>query len=97
MGVHAASHLQSAPPEPRGGAAPAAARGQRRLRAVISRLGASRVRFRVGQVVVGDDPFNGRREGRVTVVRPPYVGVRVPGTPAGTLVFFDHRTVRLPD
>ena len=97
MGVHAASNLQSAPPAPRPARQPATGPGHRRLRAVISRLGAGRVRFRVGQVVIGDDPFNGRREGRVTVIRPPYVGVRVPGTPAGTLVFFDHRTVRLPD
>lgn len=53
--------------------------------------------FRPGEVVVGDDPFNGRRQGTVEVIRPPYLGLRIPGTPAGTLVFFDYRTVRHPE
>lgn len=68
-----------------------------RLGDILRRLRTPRVRFHVGQVVIGDDPFNGRREGRVAVVQAPYVGLRIPGTPAGTLVFFDHRTVRFPD
>lgn len=72
-------------------------RGRPRLAAVLRRLRTPRVRFHVGQVVIGDDPFNGRREGRIEAVQAPYVGLRIPGTPAGTLVFFDHRTVRLPD
>lgn len=84
-----------APPPP----APSGRAGPRRpgLGDVLRRLHTPRVRFRVGQVVIGDDPFNGRREGRVAVVQAPYVGLRIPGTPAGTLVFFDHRTVRFPD
>ncbi|MET3809905.1 hypothetical protein [Arthrobacter sp. UYEF3] len=69
----------------------------RALGQAVQRLWEQRVPFRIGQVVVGDDPFNGRREGRVQVIRSPHVGLRIPGTPAGSLVFFDHRHVRYPD
>ncbi|MDQ0754464.1 hypothetical protein [Arthrobacter sp. B3I4] len=63
----------------------------------VDRLRKARIPFRPGEVVVGDDPFNGRRQGTVEVIRPPYLGLRVPGTPVGTLVFFDYRTVRHPE
>lgn len=81
---------QPARPQPAG-------RVARTLGQAVHRLREGRVPFRIGQVVVGDDPFNGRREGRVEVIRAPYVGLRIPGTPAGSLVFFDHRNVRHPD
>ena len=69
----------------------------RTLGQAVHRLREGRVPFRIGEVVVGDYPFNGRREGRVEVIRAPYVGLRIPGTPAGSLVFFDHRNVRRPE
>jgi len=83
MGIPSA---QPGPP-PAGRVARAFGRARHRLRD-------ARVPFRLGQVVVGDDPFNGRREGRVDVIRAPFVGLRIPGTPAGSLVFFDYRNVR---
>lgn len=67
------------------------------LRQAAHRIYEGRVPFRIGQLVVGDDPFNGRREGTVEVIRAPFVGLRIPGTPAGTLMFFDHRNVRHPE
>lgn len=74
-----------------------AARVARALRQAAHRVYEGRVPFRIGQLVVGDDPFNGRREGTVEVIRAPFVGLRVPGTPAGTLFYFDHRNVRQPE
>lgn len=76
----------------------AGTRSAGRLGRVLGRaahtLRGERVPFRIGQVVVGDDPFNGRRQGTVVAVRAPFVGLRIPGTPAGTLMFFDYRDVR---
>lgn len=74
-----------------------AARVARVLRQAAHRIYEGRVPFRIGQLVVGDDPFNGRKEGTVEVIRAPFVGLRVPGTHAGSLVFFDHRNVRHPE
>jgi hypothetical protein len=73
------------------------ARVARVLRQAAHRIYEARVPFRIGQLVVGDDPFNGRREGTVEVIRAPFVGLRVPGTPAGALFYFDHRNVRQPE
>lgn len=84
------STAQPARPQP-------AARVARALRQAAHRVCEGRVPFRIGQLVVGDDPFNGRREGTVEVIRAPFVGLRVPGTPAGTLFYFDHRNVRQPE
>ncbi|MET3810675.1 hypothetical protein [Arthrobacter sp. UYEF3] len=69
----------------------------RALGQAAHRLQEARIPFRAGQIVVGDDPFNGRREGIVVVIRSPHLGIRVPGTPAGSLMFFDHRNVRYPE
>jgi len=76
---------------------PRQSRLARTISQAVHRFRKTRIPFRSGQVVVGDDPFNGRREGTVEVISPPYLGLRVPGTPAGSLVFFDHRSVRYPD
>jgi hypothetical protein len=76
---------------------PQANRLSRAVGQAVHRLRRARIPFRPGQVVVGDDPFNGRRQGTVEVIRPPYLGLRIPGTPAGSLVFFDYRTVRDPE
>lgn len=84
------STAQPARPQP-------AVRVARALRQAARRVYEGRVPFRIGQLVVGDDPFNGRREGTVEVIRAPFVGLRVPGTPAGTLFYFDHRNVRQPE
>ena len=92
MGLSPASPANPAPPVSK-----RPNRLSRTLERAAHRLRESRIPFRQGQVVVGDDPFNGRREGTVEVIRPPYLGLRIPGTPAGTLVFFDYRTVRVPD
>lgn len=46
--------------------------------------------YRVGDAVLGDDPFSGRRVGVVASQRGTSVGV---DTPAG-LYFYDHRQVR---
>jgi hypothetical protein len=70
---------------------------RRGLGRAVQRLREARVPFRAGQVVVGDDSFNGKRQGTVVMVRPPHVGLRIPGTPAGTLVFFDYRNVQFPE
>lgn len=58
---------------------------QRALRVV-----APRCPYRVGDAVIADDPFNGRREGVVVTQEGATVGVR---TPAG-LFFYDHRQLR---
>ncbi|GAB5078695.1 hypothetical protein [Arthrobacter sp. AD-310] len=49
--------------------------------------------YRVGDAVVGDDPFNGRREGVVISHRGTSVGVH---TAAGVF-FYDHRMVKPHD
>lgn len=93
--------MRISPAQPIGAAQPAhqqpAHRIARVLRQAAHRIYEGRVPFRIGQLVVGDDPFNGRREGTVEVIRAPFVGLRIPGTPAGTLMFFDHRNVRHPE
>lgn len=49
--------------------------------------------YRAGDAVVGDDPFNGRREGVVISHRGTSVGIH---TVAGVF-FYDHRMVRPHD
>ncbi|MET3923817.1 hypothetical protein [Arthrobacter sp. UYEF20] len=85
-------HLSNAKP-----AHPRPGRITRAVAKAAHRLRESRIPFRTGQVVVGDDPFNGRREGTIVVIRSPHLGLRIPGTPSGSLVFFDHRNVRYPE
>jgi hypothetical protein len=83
---------------------PASSQAQRQRRRVatllserVSRAKASRVPFRVGQVLVGDDPFNGRRLGAVAVIEAPYVGLRTAGLAPQGIVFYDYRQLRYPD
>ena len=59
--------------------------------------GHARIPFRVGQVLVGDDPFNGRRLGTVAVIEAPYVGLRTAGGAPQDIVFYDYRQLRYPD
>lgn len=49
--------------------------------------------YRVGDAVVADDPFNGRREGILVSRRGSSVGV---GTAAGIFIY-DHRQVKRQD
>jgi len=49
--------------------------------------------YRTGDAVVGDDPFNGRREGVVISQRGTSVGIHT----AGGVFFYDHRMVKPHD
>lgn len=67
------------------------------LRGTVSRARAPRIPFRMGQVLIGDDPFNGRHLGTVAVIDAPYVGLRTGGSKAGDVTFYDYRQLRYPD
>ena len=51
----------------------------------------------MGQVLIGDDPFNGRRLGTVAVIEAPYVGLRTAGNTPEDVLFYDYRQLRYPD
>lgn len=59
----------------------------------IQSAAAPRCPYRIGDSVVGDDPFSGRREGVVAVVRGTTVGVRT----AEGISFYDHRQLKPKD
>jgi hypothetical protein len=59
----------------------------------IARARMVAVPYRLGDVVVGDEPFKGCREGVVVVKNGTFVGLQT----ADGLVFYDHRQLRLPD
>ena len=63
----------------------------------VSRARAPRIPFRMGQVLIGDDPFNGLHLGTVAVIDAPYVGLRTAGNAAGDVTFYDYRQLRYPD
>lgn len=67
------------------------------LRETVSRARTARIPFRIGQVLIGDDPFNGRHLGTVAVIDAPYVGLRTAGNAAGDVTFYDFRQLRYPD
>lgn len=54
-----------------------------------------RVPFKVGDVVVGDEPLNGRNEGIVAVVRGRDVGLRCTSAAKAHFVYYDYRNVQL--
>ena len=62
----------------------------------VSRAGTPRIPFRVGQVLIGDDPFNGLHLGTVAVIDAPYVGLRT-ASAARDVTFYDYRQLRYPD
>ncbi|MET3951465.1 hypothetical protein [Arthrobacter sp. UYEF36] len=62
----------------------------------VSRARTARIPFRMGQVLIGDDPFNGRHLGTVAVIDAPYVGLRT-ASAAGEVTFYDYRQLRYPD
>jgi hypothetical protein len=51
------------------------------------------VPYKLGEVVVGDDPFNGRREGLIAVKNGTFVGLQT----ADQIFFYDYRQLRRPD
>jgi hypothetical protein len=59
------------------------------------------VPFKIGDVVLGDDPFNGRQLGVVAVIRGTSLGLRTSGDGrpdlVPELVYYDYRQVRTPD
>lgn len=59
------------------------------------------VPYKVGDVVLGDDPFNGRRLGVVAVIRGSSLGLRTAADAHPDLVpevlYYDYRQVRMPD
>jgi hypothetical protein len=84
---------------------PALPRGRRPLiswlHGAAEKIRTAAVPFRIGDVVLGDDPFNGRRLGVVTVIRGSSLGLRTAADahpdvePA--VVYYDYRHVRTPD
>jgi hypothetical protein len=86
-------------------ALPARRRGAGRLTAWIAlaaeRLRTATVPFKIGDVVLGDDPFNGRQMGTVAVIRGSSLGLRsaTDGHPdiVPNIVFYDYRQVKKPD
>jgi hypothetical protein len=69
--------------------ATAAARAWDRARATL----APRSPYKIGDAVVGDDPFSGRCEGIVVVQQRNSVGLKT----AHGVVFYDHRQLRQLD
>ena len=51
------------------------------------------VPYRLGDVVVGDDPFNGRKQGLVAVKTGTSVGLRT----ADRIFYYDYRQLTRPD
>ncbi|MBT2550417.1 hypothetical protein [Arthrobacter sp. ISL-65] len=77
--------------------APAVSTRVRRLSAFVhqtlARARTVPVPYKLGEVVVGDDPFNGRNEGIVAVKNGTFVGLQT----ADQILFYDYRQLRRPD
>ena len=63
------------------------------LTQTISRARKVSVPYRLGDVVVGDDPFNGRRLGLVAVKNGNSVGLQT----VDRIFYYDYRQLTLPD
>jgi hypothetical protein len=76
---------------------PASSTRTRRLPAFVhqtlARARTVAVPYKLGVVVIGDDPFNGRREGIVAVKNGTFVGLQT----ADQIFFYDYRQLRRPD
>jgi hypothetical protein len=76
---------------------PATSTRTRRLSAFIhqalARARRVHVPYQIGEVVIGDDPFNGRREGVVALKNGTFVGLQT----ADKIFFYDYRQLRRPD
>jgi hypothetical protein len=63
------------------------------LAQTLQRARTAAVPYRIGDVLVGDDPFNGRREGTVVAKNGRSIGIRS----ADQVYFYDYRQLRRPD
>lgn len=63
------------------------------LSQTLHRARAAAVPYKIGVVLVGDDPFNGRHEGTVAVKDGHSIGLRS----SGRMYFYDYRQLRRPD
>jgi hypothetical protein len=63
------------------------------LSKTLSRVRTAAIPYKIGDAVVGDDPFNGRREGIVEVRNGNSVGLRS----SGRVYFYDYRQLRRPE
>lgn len=63
------------------------------LSQTLHRARAAAVPYKIGDVLVGDDPFNGRHEGTVAVKDGHSIGLRS----SGRTYFYDYRQLRRPD
>ncbi|MEO5778505.1 UNVERIFIED_ORG: hypothetical protein ABIB19_003958 [Arthrobacter sp. UYEF10] len=77
--------------------APAPSTRARRLPAsvhhTLARARTVTIPYKLGEVVIGDDPFNGRNEGLVIVKNGTFVGLQT----ADQIFFYDYRQLRRPD
>ena len=63
------------------------------LAQTLQRARTAAVPYRIGDVLVGDDPFNGRREGTVVAKNGRSIGIRS----SDRVYFYDYRQLRRPD
>jgi hypothetical protein len=63
------------------------------LAQTLQRARTAAVPYKIGDVLVGDDPFNGRREGTVVVKNGRSIGIRS----SDRVYFYDYRQLRRPD
>ncbi|MFE5835634.1 hypothetical protein [Arthrobacter sp. NPDC056493] len=63
------------------------------LAQTLQRARRAAIPYKVGDVLVGDDPFNGRREGTVVVKNGRSIGIRS----SDRMYFYDYRQLRRPD
>lgn len=69
----------------------------RLLSNTVSLVRTPRIPFRVGEVLIGDDPFNGLHLGTVAVIETPFVGLRTARCGPGRVVYYDYRQLRYPE
>lgn len=68
-----------------------------RLSSALAKLAALGNPYKVGDYVVGDDPFHGRREGVITAVSGTSVGLVDTRSAERTCVYYDFRNIRKPE
>jgi hypothetical protein len=59
----------------------------------VARVRTAAVPYKLGDVVIGDDPFNGPKQGLVAVKSGTFVGLQT----ADQIFFYDYRQLRRPD
>ncbi|MDQ4047301.1 MAG: hypothetical protein M3127_08060 [Actinomycetota bacterium] len=63
------------------------------LSKIMSRARTAAIPYKIGEAVVGDDPFNGRREGIVESRNGASIGLRS----GGRVYYYDFRQLRRPE